>query len=778
MKLNVFMRFRTELVLSLALAMGSSFVSCSDELSEGSAQAEKAQPANVELTLEAGYGLTPEEDLASVEDPRSFTLQVGRGGRNRPHILIQENDEIPAHLIFAYTDTDGSGNPIGTPTVIADQPVAVTLKAKQAKVAGQNDNYWGLEALKQPVNISQIETLQNKAWFVMGVVGATWNANAKRLEFDPNSVLFDPAVKLEEGMTRKAGVPHTFAWKRIYFQKAGSMMRTSIDGVRFKPRGLFVRMNLQNVTKRGLYVPQRLQFPAGQGYSPKTSLKLTATLEDLKSTTEKHVGFNDLSSGQPLFYEFPRELIDVTYANVDGTPAVTTKIYDYKYYLGTMVMTNPYIKNPQESTPYFWLWLGDVDASKTSTYTASIHGQSLGTLANTHKFTFRNMAIPADKAGYTVARTGNITKFRPYLPLEFVARGNLSKVGYGKWNPNPVPYVPEVGPNYSYAGGSVSGLTNGGGTFSYREFFDWDGTYMTPKAQYNMSAYNRFIPGVEDWRSAIPNFRFNDEVGNRTYYDDDYNDGDVEGSRYTEANSVDWSIIGYNRGLQLFGSTSESGWSTTPMVFPGTRRTEWMTIRDWNNDGSGVDKSPHLTMEAMYTRVSSQQIVGVRFIDTSAPNDAERRLRFAAYRMTFANYVKDVANPGGLTVECVYIGNERLDATKTVAEDENAWAIKILDPMWWEQKEQESEVIRRFFPIVGIYNAGEKTTEGGSGRYFVNNVWGNNGDSWLGLHISKYGQRVTIGDVGSGNVTGGNNLAMRYFVTEPRRAFEQWGSRN
>lgn len=773
---------RGVLVFTLGLSVIAGLSSCSDEFAQTSplATEQQQEQANVTLDISAGYGLTPEEDLASVEDPRSFTLQVGKEGRNRPHVVIAEGETLPAHLIFAYSDTDNgqpTGNPVGNPTVIADQPVAVTLKAKQAKVAGQDDNYWGLEALKQPINISQIETLQNKAWFVMGVVGATWNATDKRLEFDPNSVLFDPAVKLEVGMTRKAGVPHTFAWKRIYFKQSGSMMSTSIDGVRFKPRGLFVRMNLQNVTGNGLYVPQRLQFPAGQGYSPKTSLKLTATLEDLKSTTEKHVGFNDLSNGQPLFYEFPRELMEVTYTNVDGTPAAKAKIYDYKYYLGTMVMTNPYIKDPQESTPYFWLWLGDVDASKTSTYTASIHGQSLGTLANTHKFTFRNMAIPTDKAGYTVARTGNIKKFRPYLPLEFVARGNLSRVGYGTWEKKPSPFVPEVGPDYSYAGGTVPGLTNGGGTFTYREIFDWDGNNMTPKGLYNMSVYNRFIPGVEDWRAAIPYFRFNNEVGNKTYYDDDYNDGDIEGSRYTEANSVDWSIFGYHRGLQLFGSTSESGWTTTPMVFPGTRRTEWLTIRDWNNDGNGVDKSPHISMEAMYTRVNSQQIVGVRFIDNSASDDAKRRLRFAAYRMTFANYVENKANPGGLTVECVYIGNERLDATKTVAEDENAWAIKILDPMWWEQKEQEAEVIRRFFPIVGVYKAGAPG-EGGSGRYFVNNVWGNNGDSWLGLHISKYGQRVTIGDVTSSNITGGNDLAMRYFVTEPRKAFELWGSRN
>ncbi|MDY3089861.1 MAG: hypothetical protein SOW66_01895 [Porphyromonas sp.] len=777
------MNFKTAFVLSLGLAIGGGLASCSDELSDRSAKTEESQQAkpNAELSLSADFGLTQEEEFASTENPRSFTLQVGRGGRNRPHILIKENDEIPAHLIFAYTDTDGSGNPIGTPTVIADKPVAVTLKAKLPKDVGQDDNYWGLEALKQPINIPQIESLQNKAWFVMGVVGANWNATDKRLEFDPNSVLFDPAVKLEEGMTRKAGVPHTFAWKRIYFQKAGSMMRTSIDGVRFKPRGLFVRMNLQNVSGNGLYVPQRLQFPAGQGYSPKTSLKLTATLDDLKSTTEKHAGFDDLSGGKPTYYEFPRELKDVTFTTADGEASVTRKIYDYKYYLGTMVETHPYIVNPQAEIPFFWLWVGDVQAN-AETLVAEVHGESLGTLVNTHKFTFTNMAIPAGKPGYTVARTGNIKKFRPLLPLEFVARGNLSRLGFGNWKASETPTVPEVGPSYGYPGGSVRGLWNGGGTFSYAEVIDWNRGSKTMSLKPAFRAYNRYLPSLEEWRAAVPIFR------NRYGYDNEVKPtSDVESGYYTAPNYIDRfkgdDVIGNNQTYQLFGAFSSGATQVAPIT---GRRNEWMRFPDTNNDGKAVEYGAIVSRQAIYTRVNTDEIIGVRFINTSGANDEERRLHFAAYRLKFSNYTGNKANTGGLTVQCVYIGNERLDASASVAEDENAWAIEVLDPMWWAKKEQESEVIERVFPLLGFANAGGglaggNTSEQDYARYMVDNCWYHTGD-FLAFAVHKYGHNVSIETARRPQYpvdtwqTG--DLAIRYFVIEPRRAFEQWGSRN
>lgn len=764
----MFMNFKTAFVLSLGLAIGGGLASCSDELSDRSAKTEESQQAkpNAELSLSADFGLTQEEEFASTENPRSFTLQVGRGGRNRPHILIKENDEIPAHLIFAYTDTDNdqpTGNPVGNPTVIADNPVAVTLKAKLPKDVGQDDNYWGLEALKQPINIPQIESLQNKAWFVMGVVGANWNATDKRLEFDPNSVLFDPAVKLEEGMTRKAGVPHTFAWKRIYFKKSGSMMSTSIDGVRFKPRGLFVRMNLKNDTGRGLYVPQQLRFPAGQGYSPKTSLKLAASLEELKGS--KEVGFTDLSTDKELAYHFPRVMKEVSFLVDESGTTASRIVYDYKYYLGTMKATNPYIIDPQPETPYFWLWLGDVKPkAETASVNIELNGESLGTLLTTHKFALSNMSIPEGKPGYTVARTLKLVRYRPLLPLEFVARGNLVRPGYGDWNPDKNPSISEVGPNYGYAGSSARGLWNAGGTFSYLEVDNWGSDMMHLRDGFNLSAHNRFLPGVEDWRTAIPLFRFVDGQ----YGPMRRPQSDIEGGYYRESNKSD--VFDHNTALQVFGTPS-GGRTQAPI---GGERVEVVRIRDWNGDGVGDDYSALMDMKANYARKSNNEIVGVRFINDNAGTDAERRHYFSAYRLIFSPYTGIKGNTGGLTVQCVYIGNERLNASNSVVMDELDWIEKIKDPNWWTGKDERGELIERTFPMAGFTDPG-LPSEGSYARYMVNNVWWQTND-YASFSIHKDGRAVNFESAGNAYNTG--DLMIRYFVTEPRKAFEMWGSRN
>lgn len=211
-----------------------------------------------------------------------------------------------------------------------------------------------------------------------------------------------------------------------------------------------------------------------------------------------------------------------------------------------------------------------------------------------------------------------------------------------------------------------------------------------------------------------------------------------------------------------------------------------MRFPDTNNDGKAVEYGDIVSRQAIYTRVNANEIIGVRFINTSGANDEERRLHFAAYRLEFSNYTGDKAKPGGLKVQCVYIGNERLNASASVADDENAWAIKVLDPMWWAEKEKESEVIERIFPLLGFANAGGGiadgiTSERNYARYMVNNAWGHTKD-FLAFAIHKYGRNVSIESARRPQYlvdtwqTG--DLAIRYFVTEPRKAFEQWGSRN
>lgn len=761
------------LVLSVGLLLGGGLSSCTDNVFEPSQDTTAIQEpeGNVELDLNVDFGDSSVDEMSIDSGLRSFTLQVGSEvGKRRPHVVLDKGEAITAHLIFAYTDI-ANGQPTGTPTILSNKPVTITLKALAAKAAGQA-GYSSLQALAQKINIPEIETLKNKAWFVMGVVGATWNSTSNQLEFDPNKDLISADIDtLAVGGKRKIALPYTFPWKRIYFEKirktdrtpAQDVMATRISGIRFKPRGLFVRMNLLNETGRGLYVPQQLRFPAGQGYSPKTSLKINSNLEDLKAG--KEVGFADLSNNKDLVYHFPRVMKEVSFLVNEVGGTVSRRVYDYKYYIGTMQVTNPYIINPQRATPYLWVWLGDIKPkAETANFNVELNGESLGTLLTTHKFALRNMSIPEGKPGYTVARTLKIVRWRPLLPLEFVSRGNLTRPGYGDWNPDKHPSISEVGPNYGYAGSAARGLWNAGGTFSYNETHAWSSNLMHLKDGFNLSAHNRFLPGVEDWRTAIPLFRFADDQ----YGPMRKPKSDIEGGYYEEHKQ--WDIFGRREKWQIFGNPI-SGYTYAPI---GGQRIEVVRIRDWNGDGNGTDHSGLIEMTANYARKSNNEIVGVRFINHRAATDEERRHYFTAYRVIFRPYTGIQGDTGGLIVQCVYIGNERLNKANTAVMDELAWIEKVKDSTWWTDKDERGELIERTFPMAGFTYPGQRG-EGDYARYMANNVWQQWND-YVAFSIYKNGNAVNFESAGDGWSTG--DLMIRYFVTEPRKAFEMWGSRN
>lgn len=759
---------RSTLLITLFGVLSVGISSCSKEDDTiNRPKVPKVEEANAEISLKVAIGSHESE-----EDLKSLTLYAGTDvGRKRPHVVIEKGEQVKAYLIFAYTDKDASGNPTGVPQVLSEKPVEVTLTALEAKAAGDR-NYAKLQALSHPINLPEIDANTDKAWFVSGVIGGKFNTSTKKFEFDPNPEMLGANQDfVPETKTRKVSIPYTFPWKAITFKAVSkttagvsrTVQSTEIANVRFRPRGLFMRFNVQNATNSGLYILKGLRFPANQGFAPVASFSFATSLDDLK--TGKEHGFSDLRSGQSTVTSFPYVEKEVVVPINQYGAVKPIKISDYKYYLGKKGVTNPYIiDNPPVKTEFFWVWLADVTPG-ASEYTMEVVGESLATLRHNHKANLKRLQIPADKVGLTAARTINLVRTRPYMPLEFVARGNLVRSGYGHYADGTPDDVQEVGPQYGYAGSNIRGQWIAGGTFSYKEVWDWSQskTLMSEKPAFDFKNNNRFTPAVEDWRTIIPIFRRPGE-GDR--------DPKIYLSHYGQyIEKVKEDVMGADNTKYIFGN---GGGTATTQAFISGHRNEFVRIHDWDGDGDGTDYQDIFT-QANYYRLNNNTIVGTRFLRPNESNFSDRRKYYCAYRIEFTPHVNR-DNPGGLKVKSVYIGDERItNASLSAAHDEDAWMQKARTEEWWKEKEEQGEVIERIFPLAGFKSPGTNR-EGEDGRYFVANVWGNSNYDWLSLDIHKDGRRVQLWTPGSSFEAG--SLLLRLFVKRPREAFEKWGSRN
>lgn len=736
----------------LVLLLAMSAVSCTKDDKIAPESNTRELPPNVELSLETSLV----DSLEGGDVLKGLSLYGGTDDeRRRPLLELTAGTTVDAYLYFAYADKGANGEPTGTPTLI-NEPYPITFQIKENKAAGAgNGVYVGLVALKQGITINNIANLRNKVWFMTGVIGATKRADGK-LEFTPNNSLISQtrdAVAHRE--TREVAIPYTFPWSRISLSQVRKGTTTTdviyATGLRFKPRGVFMRFNVQNTQNYGMYVMKSVRIPDQTDYAASALLNVQSpTVQQL--TTSADFGFSKRSTGayEDFSFVFGDKQVQMVVNPAGDTQTVTVK--GYKHVIGNRRTENPYIINPNPKSPYFWLWLADVKPG-ASTLKMSIIGDPLGRLKSRQNFTLNNIAIPAGKKGITLSRVLNVVKYRPYTPLEFVARGNAVRSGYGN-----TPEGFEVGRRYSHPGGDIVGLWNAGANFGDTEVYNFDGGNLTVTAAFKQK--NRFIPTANDWRTIIPVFpqgNGNGPLGNDRQWADERDDS----FKVWETDPRD--VMGSSQDHKMFGSLTQ--YTFVPL---GQQRMEFSRFRE--TDGTYKDVSTI----ARYHRLDDNSIVGYRYLKLSSSlSFEERREYFCAYRMDFVP-----GDAGGLRVRTAYIGDAKMTANATDAvADADAWFEEIKKPSFWAEKEREGEIIDRKFPRGGWWRPGTPT-QGFYSRYFINNLYANERDLPLvNFEFSEDGWRHHFVYVRRG-ITAANNMLLRYFVTDPAIAYEEWGSRN
>lgn len=741
--------FKTSILASLLLLLAAS---CSSEHSSLAVEEPaKEKVGNVELSF--NLGLEADEDL------RSLTVEAGGDDvARRPLIKINEGDKINAHIYLAYADKGADGSPTGAVTMLPD-PFPIVIKANSAKAPGEDNGvYAGLEATNQTVNISNMHLLRDKVWYVMGVIGGTLN-NGK-LEFDPNPALLNQTQdEVAAKEIRQPNIPYTFPWSKLTVsqkQVSGNTVDVlSIEGVRFKPRGLFLRFDVRNNTDHGMYVLKSLDIPQQDDYAVAATLDATPpTLSELASGT-KDFGFARLGSSTttPYSFKFGEKQVTIVTDYQGGTANLTIK--DYAHYISKTGISHPYIVDPKPKTGRFWLWFADLK-STASTIKMTLVGDPLGRLRPRQNFTLTSMAIPSGKKGASAARTLNIVKYRPYTPLEYVARGNVVRSGNGDTHEGF-----EVGPRYGYAGGAIYDSYNAGVNFKDTDVFDITNKKgVTIKPGFVQA--NRFIPTVNDWRTVVPNF--NEPTGvahEKQWAEEDWpNPGVVK-----EGTTKD--ILGYasgwNNGIPMEFKTFGS--SPLPQI-PMGKRGEFTRFR--SPDGTYADEAT----VAHYYRIGNNTIVGYRYVRRTKIDFAERRKYFCAYRIEFTSGAQ-----GKMLAREVYIGEDTkiANGASNAEADEEAWLEVIKTDGFWSEREAAGEVIVRNFPRAGF--AGPGLYEDTFARYFTSNRdSGNRRYPLISYEFAEDGFRKMFSWNFLGNP--GNSMQLRYFVTDPGVAYQEWGSRN
>ncbi|MCI5561006.1 MAG: hypothetical protein MR396_06415 [Phocaeicola sp.] len=678
----------------------------------------------------------------------------------RPQITATVGELIDTYLFFAYADKGADGKPTNIQTT---GPISTQLKVTKIEGTG-NDRMLTLEIKEKNIDIPQYPANKNKMWYVCGVIGGEIKNNT--LYYDPNTALLGGEA-MSAGLKKKVEIPYTFGWQAITFapRTVGGTTTDAfyIRNAKFLPRGVFMRLAIKNngVDAQnkpwGNYVLKFLRIKENTHFAPKANFTLQATPADLTSTGLS--GFSSAATGDQAF-EFKHTIESVHLGYTDtGINLGYANVKSYQYVVGKDVTNNPSVESKRkERIGYFWVWLAETTTGGNSV-SVDLIGDPLGLLRPRQSFNLTGLQIAASKKNTTIAKELTLNRAQlGYMPLEFVARGNAAR-SYSSGSLN----IEEVGQNWTYPGASSIGLWLGGASFGVKELFTWSTeNYLSIDLRAKESKFipnNRFIPTVDDWRTVIPHFR-----------------EDIWNSEIETHKEVRTRYYEYWDGSKLFVDKI-FGVGNSPTFGAGRKDIDG-TRQEFNKFRSPDGGEPTTETTKAYYRPSTTDnnvYYGVRHIRELQSNFYERRRYFSAYR------VESTSN--GLIVKGYYIGTEGSkegDGTASWNTVESQWLDKIANEDFWKQKMEEGEVIERKFPIGGRTQVG--TQIGEWSRYHVQNLRirkdvGSGADSDFSMFQFKPGFGTAF--IGADTTVGdGLNCLLRYFVVDPKEAYQQWGSKN
>lgn len=677
----------------------------------------------------------------------------------RPQITATAGELIDTYLFFAYADKGADGKPTNIQTT---GPISTQLKVTKIEGTG-NSRMLTLEIKEKNIDIPQYPANKNKMWYVCGVIGGEIKDN--KLYYDPNTALLGGEV-MSAGQKKKVEIPYTFGWQAITFapRTVGGTTTDAfyIRNAKFLPRGVFMRLAIKNngVDAQnkpwGNYVLKFLRIKENTHFAPKANFALQATPADLTSTGLS--GFSSAATGDQAF-EFKHTIESVYLGQTDtGQDLGYADVKSYQYVVGKDVTNNLSVESKRaERIGYFWVWLAETTTGGNSV-AVDIIGDPLGLLRPRQSFNLTGLQISASKKNTTIAKELTLNRAQlGYMPLEFVSRGNAARSYAGGQM-----YVEEVGNNWTYPGASSIGLWLGGGSFGIREFFTWDSGYGGKNLRVKEARWvpnNRYVPTVDDWRTVIPHFKdgFQSEI--ETHKEQD--------TRYYEY--WDGSRIVIDK---IFGKGSQPTFGANRISIDGIRQ-EYTIFRK----PDGGEPTKEMT-QARYkpSPTNNKVYYGVRHLREMESNFYERRRYFSAYR------VESTSN--GLIVSAYYIGTEGSKEGDGMANwnaVESQWLDKIANEDFWKQKMEDGEVIERKFPVGGLYKVGTTVYDDWS-RYHILNlrvVYERPLMSDTDFSMFEFHPDFGTAFVGKDdNGTDALNCLLRYFVVDPKEAYQQWGSKN
>lgn len=676
----------------------------------------------------------------------------------RPQITATVGELIDTYLFFAYADKGADGKPTNIQTT---GPIPTQLKVTKIEGEG-NSRMLTLEIKEKNIDIPQYPANKNKMWYVCGVIGG--EIKNDMLYYDPNTALLGGGI-IKTGQKKKVEIPYTFGWQAITFapRTIGGTTTDAFDirNAKFLPRGVFMRLAIKNngVNAQnkpwGNYVLKFLRIKGNDNFAPKASFSLQATPTDLTSTGLS--GFTAAATGDQTF-EFKHTIESVHLGYTDtGSDLGYANVKSYQYIVGKDASTNPNVESKRaEKIGYFWVWLAETTTGGNS-LSIDLIGEPLGLLRQRQSFNLTGLQIAADKKNVTIARELVLNRVQlGYMPLEFVARGNGTRFYLeGKT------HIKEVDHQWTYPGASSIGLWLGGGTFGAREIWTWNSQYGGINLRVKDPNYlpdNRFIPTVDDWRTVIPHFRED------TWQDELVTHKEIA-TRYWEYYDGKLHIDKiFGRGnLPTFGSNRKS--------INGSRK-EYSVFRD----PSGGEPTKEVTQAYYKASTSNTQVYyGVRHIRHTQADFYNRRRNFSAYKIE--------STPQGLIVRAYYIGTEGSKEIDGVAGWENVeanWVNTVANEDFWTKKMADGEVIERRFPISNGWAKGNNIYDDWT-HYHAENLRVVRDTPIYNTDFSFFEFKPGIGTAFQGKDDGkldSLDSLLRYFVVEPKEAYQEWGSKN
>ncbi len=676
----------------------------------------------------------------------------------RPQITATVGELIDTYLFFAYADKGADGKPTNIQTT---GPISTQLKVTKIEGTG-NSRMLTLEIKEKNIDIPQYPANKNKMWYVCGVIGGEIKNNT--LYYDPNTTLLGGGT-INAGQKKKVEIPYTFGWQAITFapRTVGGTTTDAfyIRNAKFLPRGVFMRLAIKNngVDAQnkpwGNYILKMLRIKQNANFSPKANFALQATQAALTSTGLS--GFTAAATGDQEF-EFKHTIESVHLGYTDtGQNLGYANVKSYEYIVGKDVTNNPSVESKRkERIGYFWVWLAET-ATGGSTLSIDLIGDPLGLLRQRQSFNLKGLEIAADKKNVTIARELTLSRVQlGYMPLEFVARGNAAR-SYSSGELN----IEEVGQNWTYPGASAVGLWLGGATFGARELWTMDTKYGGINLRVKDPKFlpdNRFIPTVDDWRTVIPHFRED------TWQDELVTHKEID-TRYWEYYDGKLHIN------KIFGRGSLPTFGTNRKSINGGRK-EYSVFHDING-GEPIKEVTQAYYKASTT--NTQVYYGVRHIRHTQPDFYNRRRHFSAYKVE--------STPQGLIISSYYIGTEgskEADGAAGWASAEANWVNTIANEDFWTKKMADGEVIERRFPTSAGWALATTVYDDWS-HYHAHNLRVVKDTPIYNTDFSFFEFKPGIGTAFQGKDDRPGdalNSMLRYFVVNPKEAYQQWGSKN